>query len=970
MIKDCTFKNIKLATINVGTYKGKEEEIVGMMMERRVDVVGMSEMRVEGEENGRDLGGGYVLAYRGIDAGIRKHGVGFIFGPKIAPFIQEVRGISERLIVGTFKIKKKKYRLYQVYAPQQGHPEEEKEGFMDLLEESVEGGDVDNMVHLLMGDFNARVGKRRSEVERILGTHGEDERNPEGERLVDFCMRRSLKIMNGFFKHRESHKFTRYRWNKNTESFDQKSIIDYFIVSDYRMVENVKVLPGVSFDSDHRVVVARLRVQEAKWQVGEKRKVIRVEALKEQGKREEYVEKIKEKLTDVQEINMNLQETIGKAAEETLGVRWFGGTRKKHTMWWNEEVKKAVSEKNKKMRRWLKGRTEQRRAEYVIARNRAEIVKREAKRSVMESMAEELREDVEGGKKKIFKLAKTYKKSKKKLYSIKNKDGEVLTEQVEVNERWAEYFEELLNAEEEGNGEEEQYERDELEEENPITREEYEEAMSKMKNGKAPGEDGIAIELIKEGGEELKGKIVELFNKCWMEGVVPDRWGKIVILPIYKGKGDTGECGNYRGIALLDHIAKVYERILEKRLREAIEMQLGEEQYGYRRGRSTSDMLFALRIVLEKSWEFNKTAYIAFLDLRKAFDSVPRGRLWRMLGEVYGVEERLRRAIKSLYSICECNVRTGCRNEKWFEVGTGVRQGSVLSPLLFIAYLDVVIKNVKEEFPNLDGDIMVYADDLACWSGREEVLGRLMESFARNLRGVGMEMNTEKTVVMVVGRDDEREMEVHIGEERLKNVDQFVYLGGVFTSKGGCIQEVEARMEKYGRTVRALYPIMKDRVMDIRVKKIIFDSILVPTLTYGSETWSITTREEKRIEAAEMRVLRMIVGKTRRDRVRNEWVRERIGVVPVINRMDSARLRWWGHVERMSEERVARRRWRWRVDGVRPRGRPRVRWADCVERALRRHGLPEMRQLVEDGVIMERATWKMMLSPLTGRRPT
>src|SRR5678815_5298779 len=87
---------------------------------------------------------------------------------------------------------------------------------------------------------------------------------------------------------------------------------------------------------------------------------------------------------------------------------------------------------------------------------------------------------------------------------------------------------------------------------------------------------------------------------------------------------------------------------------------------------------------------------------------------------------------------------------------------------------------------------------------------------------------------------------------------------------------------------------------------------------------AFTTREEKRIEAGEMEVLRTIVGKMRRDRVRNEWVRERVGVVPVLNRIDSARLRWWGHIVRMPGERVASRRWWWRVEGVRPRGR----WKD------------------------------------------
>src|SRR5678815_3475880 len=132
---------------------------------------------------------------------------------------------------------------------------------------------------------------------------------------------------------------------------------------------------------------------------------------------------------------------------------------------------------------------------------------------------------------------------------------------------------------------------------------------------------------------------------------------------------------------------------------------------------------------------------------------------------------------------------------------------------------------------------------------------------------------------------------------------------------------------------------------------------------------AFTTREEKRIEAGEMEVLRTIVGKMRRDRVRNEWVRERVGVVAVLNRIDSARLRWWGHIVRMPGERVASRRWWWRVEGVRPRERPRGRWKVCMERALRRHGLPAMLQLIEDGVLLERTSWKSMLSPLAGRRP-
>src|SRR5678816_2068269 len=113
-----------------------------------------------------------------------------------------------------------------------------------------------------MGDFNARVGKRR-EMERVLGPFGEDTRNMEGEALIDFCVRNDLKIMNTFFKHRESHIFTRYRWNQVTQQYEQKSLIDYMIVSDKRMVKNVKVIPGVSLDADHRLVVADMKIRGA-----------------------------------------------------------------------------------------------------------------------------------------------------------------------------------------------------------------------------------------------------------------------------------------------------------------------------------------------------------------------------------------------------------------------------------------------------------------------------------------------------------------------------------------------------------------------------------------------------------------------------------------------------------------------------------------------------------------------------------
>lgn len=107
--------------------------------------------------------------------------------------------------------------------------------------------------------------------------------------------------------------------------------------------------------------------------------------------------------------------------------------------------------------------------------------------------------------------------------------------------------------------------------------------------------------------------------------------GKAIICPIFKNKGDRLKCENYRGISLLNHAAKIYESIIERRLRVYADQQLGPWQHGFRANRSTTDMVFTLRRIMDKHWEYNKPLYIAFIDLEKAFDSVPRTKLWNTL---------------------------------------------------------------------------------------------------------------------------------------------------------------------------------------------------------------------------------------------------------------------------------------------------------------------------------------------------
>ena len=125
-----------------------------------------------------------------------------------------------------------------------------------------------------------------------------------------------------------------------------------------------------------------------------------------------------------------------------------------------------------------------------------------------------------------------------------------------------------------------------------ISRNELKVAISRMKNGKATGMDGIPVAVWKCLGEGID-MLWDLMKGIYEQEKIPTEWRDSVIIPIYKEKGDIQECGNYRGIKLMSHTMKIWERITDRRLRE--ETTIGDEQFGFMPGRGTTDAIFAVR---------------------------------------------------------------------------------------------------------------------------------------------------------------------------------------------------------------------------------------------------------------------------------------------------------------------------------------------------------------------------------------
>ena len=167
-------------------------------------------------------------------------------------------------------------------------------------------------------------------------------------------------------------------------------------------------------------------------------------------------------------------------------------------------------------------------------------------------------------------------------------------------------------------------------------------------------------------------------------------WTKGVIVKLPR-KDDLSDCNNWRGITLLSVPEKVFCKVLLNRLQTKVNRTLHEEQANFRSKRSSSEQIFTLRNIIEQTIEFQKSAIVSFIDFQKAFDSVHRPILWKILG-TYGIPEKYINILKALYQNSSCCIKTVHGHTEYFEIVPGVRQECILSPFLFTIVIDFVMK--------------------------------------------------------------------------------------------------------------------------------------------------------------------------------------------------------------------------------------------------------------------------------------
>ena len=915
---------MNIGTWNVRAINGKDLELVKEAKKYNVQVLGVTETKKKGQ-GVVDLGS-HKLIYSGINTMERaRAGVAILLTNDIYE-TADFNYINERLLEVNAEFKNKNMKIIVGYGPNEDASKEDREEFYKQLQIIIDNTKTNQEI-LILGDLNARVGNKKDSYYGVIGKEGESIESPNGELLLDLCIRNNLKIANTFFKHKDIHK-----WTRVSEDRAEKSMIDYIIVSNnlFYNTNDVRVKRGAEIFSDHFMVVGKFNLSlkfRTKTHKEPKKYKLKVEGLRNKETKDFYQGQINSKLDrlipttneDIESLWTIYKRVITESANEACERKMIGGQNKR-TAWWNNEVKQKV--KAKKVA-WKKYLASQKSTDLDLYKTKRKEVKEEVRKSKQhqwEKFGEKLEENFRENQKLFWGAVKRCRRGNQSIIKhVKNKQGDVVKDRDKILEVWKDYFQSLHNnsaENDEGNNREENEVLNMEDDSEDITMKELISAKKKLKLGKAPGSDEIYPEMITNQSLEADKLLLNICQLAYKTKSIPNDWNISTIIPIHKN-GPTTQCENYRGISLLSVPGKIYARILETRLRDKVEEKLDQYQSGFRPGRSVQDHIYAVRQISETTYRYNNKVHMCFIDLQKAFDSVKRKELWKALEE-HGVHNDLIKAIKSFYHNPESLVRIGGQISNRFNIEVGVRQGCILSPLLFIIFMNSVSKQCKGIRPLNIGmwnlkpvqlKVLAFADDLVVFGKTQQDLQHNVTILNRELKKRALIINTRKTKTMVISREPCRH-QIKINRETLEQVDSYKYLGVIISANCSLKEEINQRISKATKVYSQLgQAFIGKRELTTKTKISIFNSVYCPTLIYGSETWNLDSKEKSRLQAAEMKFLRRSIGKTKRDKIRNTKIREEVKTDSLSSKIEKNQLRWFGHINRMKNA-LDRDQWR------------------------------------------------------------
>lgn len=491
----------------------------------------------------------------------------------------------------------------------------------------------------------------------------------------------------------------------------------------------------------------------------------------------------------------------------------------------------------------------------------------------------------------------------------------------------------------------------------PFDEKEIVDTIKRLKTDKSPGSDNITNEVIKIAQEQLALPLTHLFNLILETTETPIQWSDSNIILIYK-KGDPHDITNYRPISLLPSIYKIFSSLINIRLIHTLNAQQPIEQAGFRKGFSTIDHIHTLEILIEKYYERQRALYIAYIDYKKAFDTVSHSSIWKALEE-QGVDNQYIQIIKNIYNINTGRVKLETIGPS-FPIKRGVRQGDPLSPTIFIAVLESTMRKLNWETKglNINGNYLShlrFADDLVLLSESGTQLRQMILSLNTASKEVGLEMNLSKTMLMT----NSTEVTIYVDNELLQYTDKYVYLGKqIGFDRRNKEWEIERRTQNTWNKYWSMKEIFKSN-LPVKIKTKVLSSSLLPCLTYACQTWKYTNKIKNKIVTCQRGLERSMLNIRRRQKVRHTKIKNILKSTDALIHARTLKWRWAGHVARIQDDRWTKRITTWKGPrGKRRIGRPHAKWQDDIIKVAGSNWIQ---------VAQDRQSWSLLEEAFTRR---
>nr|VZI36609.1 unnamed protein product [Spirometra erinaceieuropaei] len=692
----------------------------------KVDIAALSETRFSEQGQLEEVGAGYTFFWSGRPRTERRDaGVAFAIRNDIVGRLPCLpQGINDRLMSLRLPLWGGKFAtIISAYAPTMTNPDAVRDKFYEDLHALLATvSKADKLI--VLGDFNARVGTDHTAWRGVLGPHGLRGSNDNGLLLLRTCAEHRLILTNTFFCLPEREKTT---WRHPRSR--QWHLLDYVLVRrrDQRDVLVTKAIAGADAWTDHRLVISKMRIRlqprrrpQGKRPPGK----LNVALLSLPAHHLHFSNELAQRLDNLP-IAAAADDAAAAAENASVENRWcqlrdtvqstalavLGRAPRQHQDWFDDNdaaIRILFAEKNRLHKAYVDHPTEDNKAAFYRSRRQLQQRLREMQDAWTVRKAEEIQGYADRNEWKNFfsAIKAVYGPPTKGTAPLLNADGNtLLTEKTQILQRWAEHFRGVFNrpsAISDAAIERLPQVETNVDLELPPSLQETIRVVQQLSSGKAPGSDAIPAEVYKHGGPQLMDHLTALFQEMWRQGKVPQDFKDATIVHLYKRKGNRQVCDNHRGSSLLNIAGKIFARILLNRLNNHLEQGLlPESQCGFRCHRGTTDMIFAARQLQEKCQKMRTHLYSTFVDLTKAFDTVNREGLWKIM-QKFGCPERFTQMVRQLHDGMMARVTDNGAVSEAFAVTNGVKQDCVLAPTLFsLMFSTMLMDAYRDERPGI-----------------------------------------------------------------------------------------------------------------------------------------------------------------------------------------------------------------------------------------------------------------------------